>query len=415
MSSSPRRLTSLDGLRGVAALIVVAHHISLLYQPFAATYMGGDLPPEGSVAWWFSHSPLKLITAGPEAVIIFFVLSGFVLSLPVLRPREFDWMAYFPRRLVRIGLPVLCSLVLAAGLALLVPQVPRFGTSTWVAATSVHPLSIERFLVNVDPLMVDVSLNNPLWSIFWEMAFSMSLALFIGLAVVLKRFWPLVLALAVASTFLGIDSQAQSFRYLPAFFVGALAAVLFPRIRKLGSAISGWRLGHLVWAVAFVGSLLLLIGTWLFPALSPIPAMWLAGFQPVAAVIILIVCLEWAPLAWLLSVGPLRWAGMISFSLYLVHVPIILTFYYLFPTLSLPVVAVLAVVTAIVVSAGFYWLVEKRSHTLSKLTGAAVARGFAHRGGGEDAAAGGAAEKPSAPPVDASPTNPRELASDPRA
>ncbi|WP_085369145.1 acyltransferase [Leifsonia sp. NCR5] len=406
MSSSSRRLTSLDGLRGVAALIVVAHHVSLLYQPFAATYMGGDLPAEGSLAWWFSHSPLKLLTAGPEAVIIFFVLSGFVLSLPVLRPREFDWMAYFPRRLVRIGLPVLCSLVLAAGLALLVPQIPRFGTSSWAASTSVHPLSIERFLVNIDPLMPDVTLNNPLWSIFWEMAFSMALALFVGLAVVLKRFWPLVLALTVASTFLGIDSQAQSFRYLPAFFVGALAAALFPRIQAIGAAISSWRIGHLVWAVVFVASLLLLIGTWLFPALTPIPAMWLAGFQPVAALIIVICCLEWSPLAWLLSVGPLRWAGMVSFSLYLVHVPIILTFYYLFPSLSLPVVGMLAVVTAIAVAAAFYWLIEKRSHTLSKITGAAVARGFAHRGSGETAAA-------AAP--DAQQTPARELASDSRA
>lgn len=407
MSTSPRRLTSLDGLRGVAALIVVAHHVSLLYQPFAATYMGGDLPAQGSVAWWFSHSPLKLITAGPEAVIIFFVLSGFVLSLPVLRPREFDWMAYFPRRVVRIGLPVLCSLVFAAGLALLVPQIPRFGTSAWVASTSVHPLSIERFLVNVDPLMVDVSLNNPLWSIFWEMAFSMALALFVGLAVVLKRFWPLIFALVVASTFLGIDSQAQSFRYLPAFFVGALAAALFPRIRAIGAAVSSWRLGHVVWAAVLVFSALLLIGTWLFPALSPIPAMFLAGFQPIAALGILICCLEWSPLAWLLSVGPLHWAGTVSFSLYLVHVPIILTFYYLFPTLSLPVVAVLAVVTAIALSVGFYWLVEKRSHTLSKLAGAAVARGFAQRGSGSGTGPG---------PVDAagSSTGVRELAADPR-
>lgn len=402
MSSSSRRLTSLDGLRGVAALIVVAHHVSLLYQPMAATYVGGTLPTEGSWAWWFSHSPLKLLTAGPEAVIIFFVLSGFVLSLPVLKPREFDWMAYFPRRLVRIGLPVLCSLVFAAALALLVPQIPRFGTSAWVASTSVYPLSIERFVVNVDPLNADVALNNPLWSIYWEMAFSMALALFVGLAVALRRFWPLVLALAVLSTFLGIDSQGKSFRYLPAFFVGAVAAALFPQIRKLGSTISSWRLGHLVWAVVFAGSSLLLIGTWLFPALTPIPLMLLAGFQPVAALLILICCLEWAPLAWLLSVGPLRWAGLVSFSLYLVHVPIIITLYYLFPTLSLPVVAVLAVVTAIAVSAGFYLLVEKRSHTLSKITGAAVARVFANRNGA-----------PAAP--DAQQTPARELASDPRA
>lgn len=385
---SRARLVSLDGLRGVAALIVVFHHASLMYQPFAATYLGGDVPVPGSAAWWLSHSPLKLLTAGPESVIIFFVLSGFVLTLPVLSPRPFDWMAFFPRRIVRIGVPVVASLVLAAALALLVPQIPRHGTSAWIQETSVYPVTFQSFVLNLDPLNIGHFLNNPLWSILWEMVFSMSLAVFVGLAVILKRVWPLALAAVVAVTAVGMNTTAASFHYLPAFFVGALAAVLLPRIHRLGERVSSWRLGGILWFTALVGALLLLIVTWLTPATLP-PALTsaLGGLQPVAALIILVCCLEWSPLSRLLSTRAFRWAGMISFSLYLVHVPIILTSYYLFRSLPLPVVAVLGALIALVVSVAFYWLVEKRAHGLSKRAGELMARAFADRDGASAPAA----------------------------
>ena len=115
---------------------------------------------------------------------MFFVLSGFVLTLPLLNGRRFDWMAYYPRRIVRIGMPVICSIVFASALALLVAQHPEHARTSWVAATSVFPVTIDRFLANVDPMTGDYALNNPLWSIYWEVAFSMMLALFAGIALV---------------------------------------------------------------------------------------------------------------------------------------------------------------------------------------------------------------------------------------
>lgn len=379
------RLTSLDGVRGVAALVVLAHHVSLLYSPIAATYIwgSGPTPHEGSVSWWLSYTPLKLFTAGPEAVMVFFVLSGLVLTLPVLRPRAFDWMAYFPRRLVRIGLPVVASILFATALALLVPQVPRLAVSAWVASTSVNPVTFERFMTVLDPTVFDFGLNNPLWSLYYEMIFSVTLPLFIGLALLLKRWWPLGLAAAVASVAIGLNEVAGGFHYLPAFFVGSLAAVLLGRINGLGERINGWRAGWLVWVAVLVLSLLLLIGPWLFPTAYQPFRVVLAGFQPVAALGIVLVCLEWSPLSSLLSRQPFAWAGKVSFSLYLVHVPIILTMSYLLHGLPLPVVAAVSVVLALLVAPLFYTLVEKRAHTLSKRVGDLVTRVFAARSGAE--------------------------------
>ncbi|MCI0158190.1 acyltransferase [Leifsonia shinshuensis] len=379
----PRRLSALDGLRGVAALIVVVHHVSLLYPPIAATYMGGQTPHPGSISWWLTYSPLKLLTAGPEAVIVFFVLSGFVLTLPLLNGRPFDWMSYYPRRLVRIGLPVVCSILLAAALALLVTQNPEHARSSWVAATSVYPVWIERFVANLDPMAGDFALNNPLWSIYWEMAFSMMLPLFVGAAVLLRRWWPLLLALAVFAVFLGKDSRADGFHYLPAFFVGALAAVGLPRLRAVGTRISSWRVGWLVWLVALAASALLLISTWFVPAGHPMTSTTLVGLQPLAALGLIVCCLEWRPLGALLSLQPFQWAGRISFSLYLVHVPIIVALSYLLRGASLPVVAGLAIVSALGVAVLFYWLVERRSHGLSRWFGKLVSGTFASRYPGE--------------------------------
>jgi peptidoglycan/LPS O-acetylase OafA/YrhL len=44
---------------------------------------------------------------------VFFVLSGFVLTLPFLSGRPI-WPAYYARRLIRLFLPVWASILLAA-------------------------------------------------------------------------------------------------------------------------------------------------------------------------------------------------------------------------------------------------------------------------------------------------------------
>src|SRR5262245_36856658 len=109
--ASSQRFASLDGLRGVAALVVVVHHSLLVSPMLAAAYYGGDIT--GALHRIAVYSPLHLLWGGKEAVVVFFVLSGFVLVM-AMRSRSFDWASYFPSRLLRLYLPVAGAVALGA-------------------------------------------------------------------------------------------------------------------------------------------------------------------------------------------------------------------------------------------------------------------------------------------------------------
>lgn len=374
------RFPSLDGLRGVAAFVVLAHHTAMILPGMAAAYTGLAAPAAGSATWWFSFTPLRLLTAGSEAVIVFFVLSGFVLTLPVLRSPAFDWLSYYPRRLIRIGLPAVASVLFAFALLLLVPRVVGAGVSPWLASFHIDPVTWRVLAAALDPFSADHRINGPLWSIYWEMVFSMTLPLFVGLAVLARRHWAVLLVGATLLAIAGAHANADGFRYLPAFFVGTVAAVCLPGIRASGTALSARRFGHVAWAAILLSSCLLLILRWLvpLPAGAGVLLSAMNGLWPLAALGIVVCCFEWGPAVRLLSTRPFLWAGRISFSLYLVHVPILFAFRSALAGLPLAVVLPLAAATAICAAMLFFWLVEKRSHALARRLGDRVAGAVRH-------------------------------------
>jgi len=74
------RYTSLDGLRGLASLVVLVHHCFLISPQLAAAVDSNGTGPFESWVWWVTFTPVHLLWAGQEAVIVFFILSGFVLT-----------------------------------------------------------------------------------------------------------------------------------------------------------------------------------------------------------------------------------------------------------------------------------------------------------------------------------------------
>lgn len=117
----------------------------------------------------------RYISSGPgEKRSTFFILSGFVLTLPLLRAAQPNWGAYYPKRIVRIYLPVWASIVFALLMAWALPRAASGGFSSWLNLHDEPP----NVLSDVVLLGGAGQLNSPLWSLQWEMTFSLLLPLY---------------------------------------------------------------------------------------------------------------------------------------------------------------------------------------------------------------------------------------------
>ena len=128
------RIAALDSLRGIAALSVVIYHCLLVY-PEAFAVLGGQgrnfLRGGGLEVLLLTATPPSLLWSGREAVLLFFVLSGFVLVLPFLSPHPPAALPFLARRSCRLMLPCAAVVLGVAALLPLVGAAPEPGLSAW--------------------------------------------------------------------------------------------------------------------------------------------------------------------------------------------------------------------------------------------------------------------------------------------
>jgi peptidoglycan/LPS O-acetylase OafA/YrhL len=110
-----RRIVALDGLRGVAAIMVLLHHALLMLPVFADYEWYSKVPAHISTGkFLLLRTPLRLVWAGQERAIMFFVLSGFVLCLPWLSGKRQSYGRFLLGRFCRIYPPYIAAMALAA-------------------------------------------------------------------------------------------------------------------------------------------------------------------------------------------------------------------------------------------------------------------------------------------------------------
>ena len=106
------RIRALDGLRGLAAVVVILHHLLLVDNWFANALLTFEAYPSDDWKAIVYYTPLHIFFAGTEAVLVFFMLSGIVLvrAFPGFTSLS---VSYFVSRLTRLYLPIWGSIVFA--------------------------------------------------------------------------------------------------------------------------------------------------------------------------------------------------------------------------------------------------------------------------------------------------------------
>ena len=276
-----------------------------------------------SVDWLFARTPLHLLWAGPEMVVIFFVLSGYVLALPAVK-RGASWLdrSYYPRRLARLYLPVWGSVVVAAVAHALVSRHDVAGASWWLDA---HAVGMSLPVAFKTASLASLSqgawqYSSVLWSLQYEVAFSVLLPAFLWLALMTRDRPRGALALAAASlavTAVGAATDHGALRYMPIFMLGCLLAFHTDRLRPRRVPATA------TLALTLLGIVLLTTGYW-----AQDTGIGSAGSLAALAIVVGACVIVWLAIVSqsardVLDTRPVRWLGSRSFSLYLVHEPIV--------------------------------------------------------------------------------------------
>lgn len=323
LASKPR-YEILDGLRGVAAMIVVAFH---LFE----TYSAGP-----------TH---QILNHGYLAVDFFFVLSGFVIGYAY--DDRWDRMTvwgFFKRRLVRLHPMIIAGTLIGAGLFYF-SDAPMFGLVMQTAWWKMLLIALLGCLMLPTPPSMDIrgwseinSLNGASWSLMWEYIANILYALFV------RRFSKLMLGIFVAlSALLTIDIafnidtfgllEARSWaKYTVIGGFGLSPDQLYIGISRLlypffaGLLIS--RIGKLIKVKAgFWWCSLLIAAILVIPHIGGEEHLWIDGAYNAIAILFLFPLIvtmgAGSSVTGNRSVAICKFLGEISYPLYITHYPLI--------------------------------------------------------------------------------------------
>lgn len=297
-------ILELQSIRGLAAcLVVVAHCISY--------YRAAD--------WW---TFVKRLVNSQTAVEVFFILSGFVLVRSLLA-REINWPSlrtFYVKRVFRIYPALFVGSVLATLYVVFLHfQIPVEGISRWMS---------ERFRADRMGLVYFVAsyagmlgfLIPPVWTIFVEIVASAFLP-FLALLIQRQRaaFWGVLAVLALISLFSTGRIYYHLDIYLVDFAAGAALLLIDPDkigVMHLSQSARRW-----------LAVLCALLATCVRAFTTA--DVWSPQMHMFEAVLL-------ATIIYLFGVTGLRsdalrsrqlvWLGDVSYSIYILHFPIMCTF-----------------------------------------------------------------------------------------
>ena len=189
-AEAKERFHFLDGLRGIASLLIVMHHS--ISSPIARYFHTHGMAYIGEMVTFFTQS----------GVVLFFTLSGIVLLRPYLRgERTFKVGQYFIRRARRIYPPFLVALIFGY----LVLKVIALGPQTYYAQmwagmdTSLEQLLRQALILSLSGIFF----NLAWWSLQIEVVFYILVPLFVFMFSFRKQLNYLLFFLSLAGVVAG--------------------------------------------------------------------------------------------------------------------------------------------------------------------------------------------------------------------
>jgi peptidoglycan/LPS O-acetylase OafA/YrhL len=315
VKSSTPRYRQLDSLRGLGALSVFfAHFISLKVS----------LP----VIHAIQQSPLGILFNGTAALMLFFVLSGFVLSLPFVdSEKPLKLTAFYLKRIFRIYPAYIFAIILAVllkefvfnknGLAPYADWLKNFWAWDW---NKESPLEILKTLLMIGPDFKINYIDPPIWSLVIEMKMSIILPFF--MLIVSRGGKTLNIAFLFVIAWLTYEHNAWA---VSVFYLGILMAKYKDDILGI---IRSWS----VTAVTAIIVLSILLYNNNYELLGLIkqlkfPSKYILSdyLSTIGSCILMMTVLARERISLFFEKRIFTFFGDISYSFYLIHVPLILT------------------------------------------------------------------------------------------
>lgn len=348
---------ALDSLRGFAALIVLISHTTI-----AGLY---NVEPIWSILKW---SPLRIFWAGHQAVILFFVLSGFALTCMLYGDKK-TYKQYILARIFRLYPTYIMSIIIAIIVYSILENTGLKWENGWFNVIKPN-LSINNLIQHIFIVghFETNTINPPIWSIIYEMRISIIFPLIYILVQKYDKY--AVIIMVFISTIIAIiwkiypqlnngiiNDIMKTFHYSTFFFIGSWIAFNKKQLKLL--------VCHLSNKTRIV---ILIVSLFIFS--YPFDNPWNQTERALGDIAISLGVLMLMLLAMsssILNNKTSQWLGKISYSLYLNHILVLNASLILFMNkLGAPIVWIFTVSFSLFLAFIINKLVEQPSINLSR-------------------------------------------------
>ncbi|WP_163255110.1 acyltransferase family protein [Bacillus tropicus] len=366
------RYEELDSIRGISSLVVMIGHHLMIFSAFQ-NYSYEDNKP--FVIYLLKETPARLIfSSGNESVIIFFVLSGFVLYTSIQKKYD-SYGAFLLKRICRIYLPYIVAISIAM---ICQTTMSEYGISylsewfnrSWTIESSLSLIAQHILLVgkyNTD------AYNGVIWSLVHEMRISIIFPLVLTVCLrktlrysLLSLFSFSICSIAILFLFhfsLTLTSYALTLHYTVLFLLGALVAKYKNDLIVFYSNCT--KNTKIIW---FLFAILLYMYEGIIGEIKVLNNFIFRDYVvAISACLFVILSLSGSTLSSLLRNQYLLYLGKISYSLYLYHIISLFSLVYMLHEIfPLPIILILSLILSFILATISYVFVEKFAFRLGK-------------------------------------------------